>query len=146
LSKIIPDFTYKVNIEGDANSLTNIKKRFVAAGGNLKADSGSSFSVNISSNSLAMALYPFSNDLLIDGSIESNKIIITVARVGERKAALVFLGFVSVIAVGAFIQRQEIKALFFPFFCYGLIYIFSFLPTHPAHSKIRQILKHTDEP
>lgn len=145
-SKIMPSFSYSISVEGNPENLKNIKNRFINEGCQVSSESGDAFALVGSSNNFQMALHPFSNDLKIEGMAKNGNINVTVTRVGERNFSVYLLLFVVAISLASFVQNQQLKMLLFPIFALLGIYIYSFLPSHPAHQKIRKLLRHIDEP
>ena len=140
--KIIPSFSYNIEIEGDTSNFQNIKNRLLSIGGKLEIERVDYFVQIVSSNRFAVSLHPFVNDLRIEVQKLDGKVLVTVIRMGEKKAGLIFFGIFSMICIAGFLQRPELKAILMPIGAYAIIYIFSFLPTHPAHAKIRKLLRH----
>ncbi|MFN3698372.1 MAG: hypothetical protein ACK4VO_13120 [Pseudobdellovibrio sp.] len=143
--KIIPSFSYKLDLEGGAAELYNLKKRLIELGAKSISESETAIILKISSNNLAKAAYPFSNDLMIVAEQKNKKIEIEIIRSGEKNASLIFLVFVFILSIAMCVQDQNLKSIIFPIGLYIGIHLFSFIPAHPAHLKLKKLTRFLDE-
>lgn len=142
LARIFPSFSYEFTTWGDDIRIKTLKSRFCDLGGKIILDSEANFELKISSNRIAWALHPFLNDLTINAKPNNeNSITITVTRSGERSLAIGFFYFTLILSVLIVVQQQELQALIFPFACLFALYAYSIMAFHPAHSKIKKIVR-----
>lgn len=145
MRKIIPDYSYKIEIDGSQKELGVLKNKLVAFGATIESESAGKITLRASSNAFSKALYPFSSDLLINLLENSGKIVVEVIRRGERSAAIGFFAVVCVLSILICIQDKSIQPLIGPVVFFILAHIMSFLPTHPAHRKIRDLTRLLNE-
>jgi hypothetical protein len=147
--KLIPTFSYKYSLEVEdvTKSLSVLKSRFTDKGGLVMAESEHDFVIEIPSGNLALAVNMVPSKLRIHIQIDngSRGIQVEVFRFGERRFAIVFVLLASVISAAAYLQNREPKALLMPFLFYIFLWLYSFLPAHPAHKAIRNLTKFSDE-
>lgn len=141
MQAIVPSYKYELSVDGSSEDFKNLRKAFIEKGATILDESKSKVLLKISSNSLMFAMHPFSNDLLIELSHSSEKIIAVVFRKGERTAMIWLFYFFLVLSILICIQDKSLKALVFPVAAYAAIIINSVLPTHPAHRKIRRMIQ-----
>lgn len=143
--KIIPNFDYKINIQGSLLAPSNIKDRLLQAGAIITSENHNNIVFKVSSNALAASIYPLTKDLILQLITNEKDIELIVTRSGEKKAALFFLSSVTLLSIAICLQEKSLSPLIFPIISYIIIYLLSLVPTHPAHKKIRKLLFHVDE-
>lgn len=144
-NKFIPSYAYTITTDGDSDLLKRVKKRIKKVGAKFTADSEMSFSAIVSSNSFAIAMHPFWNDLRLDCRVENGRVNLTVTRAKERAASIFLLVFTVLISIAIFVQKNDPQAAIFPVGAYVGLYLNSLMAFHPAHAKIRKLLYYLDE-
>ena len=138
--KFFPSFSYTIELEGAAAELDNLKGKFKNAGAVILMESKDEVSLVASSNTFEKVLFPFANDLNINLKHENNQILFTVVRAGERNAAFILFGVLSVVALAAGFRNADLVILALPVLIYAIMFMYSYLPAHPAHKKIRKLI------
>lgn len=146
--KIVPHFRYRfyVSTSDQLSSLRTIRDRLLRQGGVLKGDSNSKIQIEISASKLATTVNFFPNFLTIIVTAKGiSELEIEVVRTSERTAGLSFVAFSTLMCTISFWQNRSPQVFVIPIIFYGLFWIHSILPVHPAHKQLRKILLFADE-
>ena len=145
--KLIPSFSYSYTLDvlNTKRNLALLRDRFISKNAIIKEQTENNFVAEISASSLAKAINVIPDTLCILIQQDNDKLKIEVIRFGEKKVALVFFSIVFVISIAAFIQSHDSKAFLMPILFYIFMWLYSFMPFHPAHKVIRDLARFTDE-
>jgi hypothetical protein len=148
-SPLIPRFrySYSVDLQDWQSGFTELKEIFVENGGRIVTDEGQHLVAEISAAKLVRALMTLPDLLRLEFQVvDAGKVKVTVTSLGERKLYLSFFVISLIISVLGIIKKGELFALVFPLGTYGIVLQHSVYPQHPAHKKLREILRDLDEP
>ncbi len=146
---LLPSYICGIKLEttNAGKSLENIKNRFQTKGGQILNEDSDFVELQIPASNLAAGVSFFPNTLCIHISKTSstNVIDVQIERRGEKKAGILFLVIVSLIGLGSYFQKQDATVFFGQIFFFFIFWLYSFIPAHPAHKVIRDLLRFTDE-
>lgn len=147
-SPLVPHFRYDFKAETSdlSKSLENIKAFLLKRGGKLSAESASVLVFEISASKIVNSLRTMPDALKIEIQVLSpQQIKATVTSLGDRKLYLSFFFISIAISILGIIKKGELFALIFPLGTYGIVLKHSVYPQHPAHKRLRDFIKSSDE-
>ncbi|MNL21899.1 hypothetical protein D3C87_1432130 [compost metagenome] len=147
-SPLIPRFrySYQVDLREWQEAFLELKEIFVENSGKIVKDEGQELIAEISAAKLVRSLMSLPDRLRIEFQVVgAEKVKVTVTSLGERKLYLSFFAISVIISILGILKKGELFALIFPLGTYGIVLQHSVYPQHPAHKKLRDILREMDE-
>ena len=147
-SPLVPHFRYdfKADTQDLHKSFANIKSYMRGRGGQVRNETENSFVIEIPASKVVSSLRTLPDALRIEvTALGPNQMQTIVTSLGDRKLYLSFL-FISVaISILGILKKGELFALIFPLGTYGIVLKHSVYPQHPAHKRIRDFIKSSDQ-
>lgn len=148
LDFLLPHFRYefKADTRDLHKSFANIKSYMRKRGGQVSTETDNSFVIDISASKVVSSLRSLPDALKIEVvALNSNQMQATVTSLGERKLYLSFFAISVVLSILGIMKKGEMFALIFPLGTYGIVLKNSIYPQHPAHKRIRDFIKSSDQ-
>lgn len=145
---LIPRFRYEYFVDSKdlAKSFACMKEVFQDRGGSITSEASGSLTAEISAAKMVRSMMALPDTLKIEmNAIGADRIKVTVISLGERKLYLSFFVISVVISILGILKKGELFALIFPLGTYGIVLQHSVYPQHPAHKKLREVLRDSDQ-
>jgi hypothetical protein len=147
-SPLIPRFRYSyfVELKDWKDAFAEMKEVFVESGGRIVKEESQSLTAEISAAKLMRSIMSLPDLLRIElHAVDASKVKVTVTSLGERKLYLSFFAISIVISILGILKKGELFALIFPLGTYGIVLQHSVYPQHPAHKKLKDLLREMNE-
>lgn len=145
---LIPRFRYEYFVDSKdlQKSFACMKEVFQDRGGRITSEASGSLTAEISAAKMVRSMMALPDTLKIEmNAAGADRIKVTVTSLGERKLYLSFFAISVVISILGILKKGELFALIFPLGTYGIVLQHSVYPQHPAHKKLREVLRDSDQ-